>query len=106
MSRKQPRLTRKQSRSLKMQNVLDQNTNYTRHFRPRIINPVTDNQQRVFEAYENKKHLHLTGYAGTGKSFLSCYLGIRDVLDGFYDRLIITSLFFIQSDIDNGTTAP
>jgi phosphate starvation-inducible PhoH-like protein len=89
MSRNKPRLTRKQSRSLKMQNVLDQNTNYTRQFRPRIINPVTDNQQKVFDAYENKKHLHLMGYAGTGKSFLSCYLGIRDVLDGYYDKLII-----------------
>ena len=55
------------------------------------ISPLTDNQRRVFEAYDNDKHLFLHGFAGTGKSFLAIYLAISDILDNEsdYDKLYI-----------------
>lgn len=45
------------------------------------INPITDNQKRAFEAYNNNKNLFLYGAAGTGKTFLSLYNALQSVLD-------------------------
>lgn len=55
------------------------------------IRPITENQKRTFDAYRNDKNLLLTGTAGTGKTFLSLYLGIQDVCnqDSPYRKLII-----------------
>ena len=46
------------------------------------IYPSTLNQERTFEAYENGDNLMLHGVAGTGKTFISLYLALRDVLEG------------------------
>src|SRR6056300_278036 len=43
--------------------------------------PITDNQTLTYDAYKNHKHLLLHGIAGTGKTFLSLYLALEDVLD-------------------------
>ena len=40
-------------------------------------------------AIESDKHLVLHGVAGTGKTFISCYLAFDDMIKGLYDRLII-----------------
>jgi len=55
------------------------------------ISPLTDNQRRVFEAYDNDQQLFLHGFAGTGKSFLAIYLSLSDILDHQcdYDKLYI-----------------
>jgi len=45
------------------------------------IKPVTDNQTAAFDAYKNNKNLFLYGAAGTGKSFISIYLALKDVLN-------------------------
>ena len=87
MSRK---MTRKKQRRLEMQGVLNTEThNLSKKFFPRRIEPKTFNQKRVFNDYEKGKHLFLYGYAGTGKTFLPCYHAIQDVLDGYYEKLII-----------------
>lgn len=39
--------------------------------------PLNDNQAKVFES---QKHVVLNGCAGTGKSFITSYLGFRDIL--------------------------
>jgi phosphate starvation-inducible protein PhoH len=44
------------------------------------INPLTMNQNRVFQQYDDDKHLLLTGTAGTGKTFLSLFLALDDVM--------------------------
>ena len=44
------------------------------------INPLTDNQKRLFESYPNK-HLIAYGVAGTGKTFITLYNALKDVLD-------------------------
>ena len=45
------------------------------------IQPKTKNQQAVFDAYSQNKHCVLHGVAGTGKSFLSLYLALDEVLN-------------------------
>ena len=44
------------------------------------LNPLTKNQEKVFKSYKANKNLVLSGSAGTGKTFLALYLGLKDVL--------------------------
>lgn len=60
------------------------------NFSLKRVNPLTDNQRITFENYRNDKHLLLVGTAGTGKSFLSVYLGMTDIMDHkTHEKLII-----------------
>ena len=45
------------------------------------IKPLTPTQEKVFDAWQNNKHLFLFGAAGTGKSFITMYLALRDILN-------------------------
>ena len=45
------------------------------------IKPLTDNQKLAFEQYEEDKNLLLHGAAGTGKTFITLYNALREVLD-------------------------
>ena len=47
------------------------------------INPKTENQHKLFEAYNEGKHLFVNGCAGTGKTFCTLYLALREVLNEF-----------------------
>ena len=44
------------------------------------IEPLTDNQKRLFDSYANDKHLVAYGCAGTGKTFITLYNALQDVL--------------------------
>ena len=52
----------------------------------REIEPLTRNQLKVFES---SKNLVLHGLAGTGKTFISCYLAFDDMAKNEYERLVI-----------------
>jgi predicted ribonuclease YlaK len=45
------------------------------------IHPITENQKVLFDSYENGKHIIAYGAAGTGKTFVTLYNALRDVLD-------------------------
>ena len=45
------------------------------------IEPITDNQKKLFDSYSEGKHLVAYGTAGTGKTFISLYNEISDILD-------------------------
>lgn len=45
----------------------------------RTIEPLTENQKRVFDFYDQGYNLFLSGCAGTGKSFIALYLALRDL---------------------------
>ena len=47
----------------------------------RDIDPLTENQQLLFNAYESGKNLVAYGAAGTGKTFITLYNALADVLD-------------------------
>ena len=55
------------------------------------VEPVTENQKRVFDSYKDGKSLFLYGAAGTGKTFITLYLALKEVLDPLtpYNRLYI-----------------
>ena len=61
------------------------------HFELKKIIPLTDNQEKVFHSYNNGNNLLLHGFAGTGKSFISLYLALNEILTerSFYDKIII-----------------
>ena len=47
----------------------------------RTINPLTPNQEELFRCYKNDQNLVAYGAAGTGKTFITLYNALKDVLD-------------------------
>ena len=47
----------------------------------REITPLTANQQILFDSYNDNKNLVAYGCAGTGKTFITLYNALKDVLD-------------------------
>ena len=45
------------------------------------VKPITDNQKIIFDTWKKGKNQFLFGAAGTGKTFISLYLALREVLD-------------------------
>lgn len=83
------RLTKRERRVLKQQG-LDLNQ-LTFNNTLRDIKPLTLSQSRTFKAFDNDKHLILHGLAGTGKSYISLYLALREVLSGAsdYEKVVL-----------------
>ena len=57
----------------------------------RDIEPLTDNQRLLFEAYAKEQNLVAYGVAGTGKTFITLYNALKDVLnpDTPYEKVYI-----------------
>ena len=55
------------------------------------IEPITDNQKKLFDSYSQDKHLVAYGTAGTGKTFISLYNALADILDETtpYERIYL-----------------
>ena len=55
------------------------------------ITPITDNQKRLFDSYNEGKHIIAYGAAGTGKTFITLYNALKDVLSEStpYDKIYI-----------------
>jgi predicted ribonuclease YlaK len=47
----------------------------------RTIEPLTENQKELFRCYKNDQNLVAYGCAGTGKTFITLYNALRDVLN-------------------------
>ena len=45
------------------------------------IDPITEHQKEVFDAWRDGDHMALVGTAGTGKTFLGMYLALEEVMD-------------------------
>lgn len=75
----------------KRKNRQNKNNNQVHHFELRKIVPLTTNQEITFEAYNAGKNLMLHGYAGTGKSFISLWLALNQLLNiqSPYERIKI-----------------
>jgi phosphate starvation-inducible protein PhoH len=56
--------------------------------------PITENQKKTYESYKQNKHLLLHGIAGTGKTFLSLYLALEEVLD---PATVYEDIFIVRS---------
>ena len=57
----------------------------------RSIEPLTENQKELFRCYKNDQNIVAYGCAGTGKTFITLYNALRDVLDerSPYDKIYI-----------------
>ena len=55
------------------------------------IDPLTENQEKLFSLYKQQKNLVAYGAAGTGKTFITLYNALREVLDerSPYDKIYI-----------------
>lgn len=64
------------------------------------IFPKTENQKLTFEAFDEGDHLFLHGFAGTGKSFIACYLGMSEVeATNDFEKLVIVRSIVPTRDI-------
>jgi len=67
-----------------------QNQQQQNHFSLRTISPLTLNQSSTFKAFEQGKHLLLHGVAGTGKTYISLYLALNEILNkSRYKQIVI-----------------
>ena len=60
----------------------------------RDIDPLTDNQEKLFDSYNDDKNLVAYGAAGTGKTFITLYNALRDVLD---ERSPYEKIYIVRS---------
>ena len=58
------------------------------------FSPITQNQDKTYKAYKDGKHLVLHGLAGTGKTFISLYLALEEVLD---KSTLVNDIFIVRS---------
>ena len=58
------------------------------------IEPLTENQKRLFNSYDEGKHLVAYGCAGTGKTFITLYNALREVLD---ERTPFEKIYLVRS---------
>ena len=65
------------------------NTDYMR-----TVEPLTDNQKELFRCYKNDQNLVAYGCAGTGKTFITLYNALRDVLD---ERSPYEKIYIVRS---------
>ena len=77
------RLTKRERRVLKQTSNSTTNGGFSTSLKE--FSPLTESQKEVFRNFDNDEHLVLHGLAGTGKSFISLYLALRQVLTGSSD---------------------
>ena len=55
------------------------------------VKPITDTQKNVFETWKKGQNQFLFGESGTGKTFVSLYLALRDIFDQKtkYDKVVL-----------------
>ena len=55
------------------------------------VQPITANQKIAFKAYDDNKNLFLYGAAGTGKTFITLYMALKQVLDPLtpYNKVVL-----------------
>jgi predicted ribonuclease YlaK len=58
------------------------------------IDPLTENQKRLFNSYDEGKHLVAYGCAGTGKTFITLYNALREVLN---ERTPYEKVYLVRS---------
>jgi phosphate starvation-inducible PhoH-like protein/PhoH-like ATPase len=65
------------------------------------VKPITELQKQVFATWKKGKNQFLFGAAGTGKTFISLYLSLKDVFDlkKPYDKVVIVRSLIPTRDI-------
>ena len=87
------RLTKREKRLLKQQGVIDDNNQLVKpifNIKQRV-KPLTENQSIAFKGWDGGNNLLLHGIAGTGKTFISLYLALNELLqsNSRYNKIYI-----------------
>jgi phosphate starvation-inducible PhoH-like protein len=86
--------------SSKKNRRIQRGENVGSHFDLKQIVPLTRNQQNTFKAFYDGKHLLLHGVAGTGKTFVSLFLALEEILNQRnYSKVIIIRSVVPSRDI-------
>lgn len=101
MSAKAQRLTKRQQR-LAEKGLMKFPRIQQLNFELNHIQPITDNQIKTFQAYNQGDNLFLHGCAGTGKTFISMYLALKEIEDGRSRRNKLVIIRTAQSSKDIG----
>lgn len=72
-------MSRKSRATKKLEPTIDSS------FHLKKIEPLTDTQRDVFDAFDEGFNLLLCGTAGTGKTFISLYLALNEIMKRNYD---------------------
>ena len=64
------------------------------------IEPLSDNQKKLFDSYDAQKNIVAYGCAGTGKTFVTLYKALSDVLDESkpYEKIYLVRSLFYKRD--------
>ena len=79
--------------------TIEREANYIANnkFKMKLVNPITENQAKLVDFYEQGKNVFAIGSAGTGKTYLTTSLALKDVLkNDKYDKVI-----FIRSAVQS-----
>ncbi len=63
----------------------------------RDVQPLTPNQEKLFQSYDNNQNLVAYGCAGTGKTFVTLYKALLDVLD---EKTHYEKIYIVRSLVD------
>lgn len=64
------------------------------------VSPLTETQRRLYEAFKTDNHILLDGFAGCGKTFVSLYLALQEVLvKRTYKKIIIIRSIVPSRDV-------
>ena len=65
------------------------------------VEPLTDNQKVMFDAWDEGKMIYAYGVAGTGKTFVALYKALKEVLDDYspYEKIYIVRSLVITREI-------
>ena len=96
------RLTKRQQRLAEKGAMKLVPTIKQQHFDLREIYPITDNQVKTFNAYDDGHNLFLHGCAGTGKTFISMYLALNEIMNARTKRNKLVIIRNTQSSKDQG----
>lgn len=91
-------LNRKQRKKVKRQ----KNQHVTKNMNLKSITAMTNGQQQAIDSYQSGQHLLLHGMAGTGKTFLSMYLGLRDIEEQYDEKTKLTIVRSVVPTRDMG----
>ena len=89
--------TIKKGKKKKRQQHVD--TLESNHLELKKITSKTPNQNLVFSHFDQGRHLVLNGMAGTGKTFISMYLALREIYDAKASKLYIVRSILSARDI-------
>jgi len=81
-------LTRSQKKRLRKEKSTDKVLEKQR-FELKRIQAVTQNQNKIFQHYAENKNVLIHGLPGTGKTFISLYLALNDVINRYNFKKVV-----------------